>query len=349
MLGTDARAARVLWTVLLFGLALGLVWLLRTVLLLLAFALLFAYLVAPAVAVVERWRPFRHRRTLSLIAVYLVIFGGLAGIGAVVGPRLKDDTAQLAQKIPAMSQDIQSGAILSKTLAARGFEADTIAQVERLVREQAHQMTGYAQSALAVALKSLSGAWVIVLVPIFAFFFLNGSEHFLAFVEAELTTRRARQLWRDIIDDVDRLLGAYVRALILLALITFVVWAALFFVGGVPYAVVLAAIGGSLEFIPVVGPFAAGVIVMAVALFAGYPHAWALLGFLVVWRLVQDYVNSPLVMGGGVEIHPALVIFGVIAGGEIGGPAGMFLSIPVIAALRIVWRRLRAPVPEARA
>ena len=46
-------------------------------------------------------------------------------------------------------------------------------------------------------------------------------------------------------------------------------------------------------------------------------------------------------MGRGVELHPALVIFGVLAGGELAGVAGMFLSVPVIAGLRVVWRRLR--------
>ena len=45
-------------------------------------------------------------------------------------------------------------------------------------------------------------------------------------------------------------------------------------------------------------------------------------------------------MARGIEIHPALVIVGVLAGGEIAGVAGMFLSVPVIAAARIVWRRL---------
>ena len=79
------------------------------------------------------------------------------------------------------------------------------------------------------------------------------------------------------------------------------------------------------------------------SLFAGYPHPWLLALFLLVWRVIQDYGISPLVMARGIEIHPALVIFGVIAGGEIAGVAGMFLSVPVIAAIRIVWRRLRAP------
>ena len=132
------------------------------------------------------------------------------------------------------------------------------------------------------------------------------------------------------------------RALILLSLITFFVWSAVFFVAGVPYPVGLAAIAGVLEFLPIVGPLTAGVIVVSVALLSGYPHPWLLLAFVLVWRGIQDYVSSPLVMGSGIEIHPAVVIFGVIAGGEIGGPAGMFLSVPVLAALRIVWRRVRA-------
>jgi predicted PurR-regulated permease PerM len=62
---------------------------------------------------------------------------------------------------------------------------------------------------------------------------------------------------------------------------------------------------------------------------------------VLVWRLIQDYVSSPLIMGRGVELHPGLVVFGVLAGGEIAGPARMFLSVPVIAGLRVVWRRLR--------
>jgi predicted PurR-regulated permease PerM len=62
---------------------------------------------------------------------------------------------------------------------------------------------------------------------------------------------------------------------------------------------------------------------------------------------VQDYVSAPLVMGRGIELHPALVVFGVIAGGELAGPVGMFLSVPVIAGLRIVWRHA-GPVRERR-
>src|SRR5262249_43919536 len=106
-------------------------------------------------------------------------------------------------------------------------------------------------------------------------------------------------------------------------------------------ALVLAAIGAAFEFLPVVGPAVAGIAVVSVALFSGFSHPWLLALFIVIWRLVQDYASSPFIMGRGVELHPALVIFGVLAGSELAGVAGMFLSVPVMAGLRVVWRRLR--------
>src|SRR5439155_1014055 len=124
-----------------------------------------------------------------------------------------------------------------------------------------------------------------------------------------------RELYQAIARDLHSVFGEYVRALVLLCVLTFVVWAVLFLLAGVPYALVLAAIGGALEFLPVVGPLAAGVTIVSVALFSGFVHPWLLALFIVIWRLVQDYVSSPLIMGRGVELHPGLVIFGVLAGG----------------------------------
>lgn len=92
--------------------------------------------------------------------------------------------------------------------------------------------------------------------------------------------------------DLHTLLGEYVRALILLCVMTFVVWSVVFLLAGVPSAMVLAAIG-TVEFLPVLGPLGAGVLVIAVVLFSGFSHPWLLALFILVWRLLQDYVNSP--------------------------------------------------------
>jgi predicted PurR-regulated permease PerM len=63
--------------------------------------------------------------------------------------------------------------------------------------------------------------------------------------------------------------------------------------------------------------------------------------FLLAYRMFQDYVLSPYLMGSGVELHPLLVLFGVFAGAEVAGIPGTFLSVPVIALIRIVYIRIR--------
>src|SRR5207253_1036884 len=83
----------------------------------------------------------------------------------------------------------------------------------------------------------------------------------------------------------------------------------------------------------------AALLIVGVAVLMTYKH-WLLLGlFLGAWRLVQDYVISPRVMGEKMELHPLAAIFGVLAGGEIAGVLGVYLSIPIMASLRIVGQR----------
>jgi predicted PurR-regulated permease PerM len=63
--------------------------------------------------------------------------------------------------------------------------------------------------------------------------------------------------------------------------------------------------------------------------------------FWILYRIFQDYVLSPYLMGRGVKLNPLLVLFGVLAGEQIAGVIGMFFSVPVIATLRVLFVRLR--------
>jgi predicted PurR-regulated permease PerM len=343
--GLDARAARVTLTVLVFAAVLALLYLLRHVLVLLAFSVFFAYLLYPLVQLVQRVRPLARHRTMAIGVVYGLLLIAVSVVGVITGPKLASELSNLARKLPEISQQLKTGAIAGDMLEARGLKAAQLRDVETFLREHAGDILSYVQGVATAVLVWLAGAWTLVLIPIFAFFILKDAETITASLTSRFETRRDRELWRGIGQDVHDLLGEYVRALILLSLLTFLVWMGVFLVAGVPYAVVLAAIAGVLEFLPLFGPLAAGALVMIVALFSGYPHPLFLFLFIVVWRGIQDYVSSPLIMGRGIELHPGLVIFGVIAGGEIAGAAGMFLSVPVISALRIVWRRLQALPP----
>jgi predicted PurR-regulated permease PerM len=114
-----------------------------------------------------------------------------------------------------------------------------------------------------------------------------------------------------------------------------------FFLIGVPYGILLATIAFLLEFIPLLGPLVAAIAILMVAGLSGFHHLLWILLFLGVFRIFQDYVLSPYLLSKGAKLQPVVVIFGILAGGQIAGIAGSFLAVPILATLRIVYRQLK--------
>ena len=180
----------------------------------------------------------------------------------------------------------------------------------------------------------------VIVIPILSFFFLKDGRAIVANVVEGIADGNRRQVVRDILDDISLLLGHYIRALVILSMCTFAAYFVFLAITGAPYAVLLAGLAAVFELIPVIGPLFAGFVTVFVAGFSGYPHVWWFVIFWPLYRLFQDYVVSPWLMGAGVKLNPLLVLFGVLAGEQIAGVAGMFFSVPVIATLRVVYLRL---------
>ena len=158
-------------------------------------------------------------------------------------------------------------------------------------------------------------------------------------LEEVFKRRRQRQFLKGMIEDLNQMLAHFIRAQLILAALSLVVYISVLSLLGVPYSVVLGTLGGVMEFIPIVGPLVAAVAILGVAFLANYAHVIGLAMFLGVWRLIQDYFNQPRIMGNKLEMHPLAAIFAVLAGGEVAGVIGVYLSIPIMAALRILWKR----------
>jgi predicted PurR-regulated permease PerM len=147
-----------------------------------------------------------------------------------------------------------------------------------------------------------------------------------------------RRVAEGILMDAHGLMLQYMRSLLLLCLITLISFCAVLGLMRVHYSILLGSIAFALEFVPLAGPLAAAMIILGVSYFSGYPHPlWWIAVFLGVYRILLDYVVSPHLMKKGVELHPLVVLFGVFAGGEIGGAAGIFLSVPLLALIRLLY------------
>lgn len=339
MLGFDRRAAQFVWTAALVILLLYTLFLMRKTVFVFILAVLFAYLVAPLVNALDRALPTRTR-TAALALAYVIFVGVVGTAGFAVGSRVVEQAARLSKELPASFEKWKAPPEGRAPTMFEKYRIDIIEKVQSEVSTKASTLVSTVPEATSKFVAIASELLYVILVPILAFFFLKDGrairQHVLELFE--LGPRRA--LLADVMADLDDLLAHYMRALVVISVITFIAYAVSFSLMGVPYAVLLSAIGAVLEFIPMLGPLASGAAIVAVALVSD-SHALAVLIFLLVYRGFQDYVLAPYLMGHGAEVHPLLVLFGVFAGAEAAGIPGAFLSVPALAVIRILLLRLR--------
>ncbi|MGA7218753.1 MAG: AI-2E family transporter [Candidatus Sulfotelmatobacter sp.] len=332
---TDARTARVLFTVLLFALGLGFLYVARQTLMAFLFAVFFAYLMSPLVSSLEK---ILRGRARAIAVIYLLLLGLLALLFVALGPRIGRESARLVQSLPALAQ-LSSGQIAEQLGRDHGWNAKVVDLLRVYLVNHSDEISKLAQNIGLRVADVAKQAWLLVIVPLLSIFFLKDGRTFNDVLLNSVQSRPQRELLQGVLSDLNQMLAHFIRAQLTLAALTLVMYTAVLSIMRMPYAMVLGSIGGLLEFIPVVGPLVAALVIVSFALLMSFPHLLALIIFLGVWRLIQDYVTSPRIMGRSMELHPLAAIFGVMAGGEVAGILGIFLSIPVMASLRIVFRR----------
>jgi predicted PurR-regulated permease PerM len=341
VLGIDPKAARIAWTIFLLALLLATAYAVRETLAVFVIALLFAYLLMPLVGFVERVTPRQVSPRLALAIVYLALVGAIVSLALTLGARLADEANSLAMRLPDLVKNpewMQKFPLPSWLEPAR---AGIIQKVEGQLSSGGEQILPYIRGLGGQLVSGAKYALYLVLTPILAFFFLKDGAAIRDEFVAALVEERRRPVVDNILEDINLLLGEYIRALVLLAAASFAANGLFLASSGAPYAVLLAGVAGLGEFVPVVGPALGGLIIVLVTGLSGYSHVLLYLLFWVLYRMAQDYILSPYLMSKGVQLNPMLVLFGVLAGDQIAGVLGMFLSVPVLAILRVMFVRLR--------
>ena len=335
----DKTTARVLATVLLFAAVLAVIYLARKTLIVFLFAIFFAYLLEPIVERVQRWT--RGSRGRGILVTYIALVVLVTVLLLIFGPRIATEGQKLSESVPKLLESFNSGDLVARLGERRGWSAETETRLQQLVTSHQGEIVGAAQGFARKAAEVATNVPWLILIPILAIFFLKDKQRFLSDLAGTADSAREQTFLRRILTDVDLMLARYIRAQLVIAGLALVAYTLFFNIMRVPYAFAIGAVGGVLEFIPVIGPAITAILVVGVSFLSGYKHILVLLIFLGVWRMIQDYVTAPRIFGSGLELHPLASIFAVLIGGEVAGVVGMFLSVPVMAALRIVWRNVR--------
>ena len=127
-----------------------------------------------------------------------------------------------------------------------------------------------------------------------------------------------------------------------LAAMTFIAvfWAISLSLIGVPFALLLGIFSGLISFIPYLGALISVVLPVLLALISDpFSAVWVILAFIIIQQ-IEGNLLQPIVMSRAVDLHPALVIFAILVMGTLFGLIGVFLAVPLVAALQVLVREL---------
>ncbi len=311
-----------------------------------------AYVIAPLVerlAVAQPWYGTRPE-TARGVAI-LVIYGGtLAGLvvgGIFVVPDIIHEVDQLIDDVPQLVDDAQAQI---DEWAARYEE-----QVPGSVRERINEVISNASDdlgdlaeaaarrSLGLVFSTVSALLGYIAIPFFVFYALKDRDRALGrfytfFPEA------IRPDVRECVRIANKVLGAYVRAQLTLAVIIF----AMTFVGlrlmGVEFSLALAVFAGLTEMIPIIGPIIGFIPAFIVVLATDPGRWWWVILFYMGVQAAENYLLVPRIHGESVHMHPALVLMLLAIGAALFGLWGVLLIVPLAAATRdvfiYIYRRL---------
>jgi len=192
----------------------------------------------------------------------------------------------------------------------------------------------------------LSGRYLIglVLIPVLAFYFLIDARS-LREGTAALLPPDARETYHALLSDADEVMDSYIRAQLLIALGTTIATALTLYLAGVRVYLTFGIMAGVFNLVLIVGPIVAGVPICGITLLqVGWVAMLVVLGVFLLIQAVGGQVIAPKLLSGGAKLHPVVIIISLLIGAELFGVIGLFIAVPVVAALRVGLLHYRAYV-----
>ena len=271
-------------------------------------AIVLAYALEPALSRAERVLP----RAVAALLIYAVALALLAGAILLLGPGLTQQTATLAQRLPA---DLQQ---LSNVSPLWGF--DVAGQLQAFARSAV-------SSAVTVAEAVAGGVVDAALVLVLGFWFMvDGRRMRDLFIR--MFPRDQRDKVRFLNDTVSQVLGAYIRGQLVMAAIIGVSAGVGSFLLGVHYPILIGVLAFLFELIPMVGPILGSIPAVLISLFQPWPLVLYVIAFFIVMQVIENNVLAPRITGGAVGLHPVAALLAIVVGADLGGVVGALFAVP---------------------
>ncbi|PQA58580.1 AI-2E family transporter [Siphonobacter curvatus] len=291
---------------------------------------------------VEAW--FMRRGVHKVIAICLtlalavIVLSGVAVFISIQISNFSDDLPKLQDNINDFYRTARRW-VRQEYNVSYTKQAQYIKQAQQKTLENLQGGTG--------ALAAISGPLgTLALIPIYVFLLLYYRAMLLKFLVSLFMEEHAGRVW-EIIGQVKAVIQSYVVGLLLETACVAILNALGLLALGVEYAIMLSVIAAILNLIPYLGGIIATVLAVAIV-FINNPEPSMLLGVVGVFLAVQFIDNNflvPMIVGSKVKVNALVSIVGVLIGGALAGVSGMFLSIPAIALMKVIFDRVEGLEP----
>jgi predicted PurR-regulated permease PerM len=304
-----------------FVIGLYIVFLIKNILLLFFLAFIIMVALNPLVSGAEK--KLKLNRTLSAAIVYILVLIVLVGLVSLVVPPVIRDMYQLVK-------DIEFPALQEQLSELRFTISEATALIERV--------GGSVGLVFSIITSTFLGIFTFVTLLVMSFFLMLDRPHLHRKLMWFTKDVKHIERFREFIDEVESQLGGWVRGQsILMVLIGFVTYIGLALIG-VPYALPLAVLAGSLEILPNLGPTISAIPGIALAyLNLGPVMAGVTAVFYIVVQQLENNVIVPKIMKDNADVNPLVAIMVILIGAQLGGVVGALLSVPAYIILRTVY------------
>ncbi len=325
---------RTLVVVVVFAIALYIVFLLRRPISWVLIATFLAVALSGPVNVLNQWM----KRGIAITIVYLALLAVPIGIGALIVPPLVTQGNNLVQNLPDYAQDASDFANRNQRL--RRLEENY--NITEKLQEQAETLPGRIGDAANVltniglgVVNSLFALFTILVLA--AFLLSNGRGWVQRAIDLRPSPHSERM--RSALESMGKAVGAYVGGVIAQATLAAVLAYIVLSILGVPFAGALAIVIFFTDLVPLIGATIGAVVVGIVTVFVDFPTAtivWAI--YSIAYQQIENTLIQPQIQRRAVNVHPFIVLVAVLFGSTLLGVLGALVAIPIAASLQIAVR-----------
>lgn len=287
-------------------------------------------------------------RGLSRIWAVVVVFSTMVLVAvvalAVLLPLLQQQVLVFGRKLPDYFDWLQDEVVpwLQLKLGISDLTLD-IDGIKQAVTTHWQQLGSASARIIAVVTHSWLAlmAWLanLVLIPLVTFYLLRDWDRLMARIAGLLPRRNAPVVIR-LAKECDAMLGHFLRGQVSVMLALGLVYSVGLWLVGLELALLIGLFAGLVSFVPYLG-FILGIMIAGVTALVQFHDAAHLLQVALVFgigQLLESFVFTPLLLGDRIGIHPVVVIFAVMAGGQLFGFVGVLLALPVAAVAGVLLR-----------